>query len=71
MEGLKAFSNRYRRTERNLKAVGVEVTLMYDSEARGNRLLERARLSPHDQGSRYSLEFEDIAESMAMGSPRS
>ena len=73
-EGLKAFSNRYRRIERNLKAVGVEVALMYDSEARGNRLLERARLSPQDQrlllvGSRYSLAFEDVAESMAMQFP--
>ena len=73
-EGLKAFGNRYRRIERNLKAVGVEVALMYDSEARGNRLLERARLSHQDQrlilvGARYSLAFEDIAESMAMQFP--
>ena len=73
-EGLKAFSNRYRRIERNLKAVGVEVALMYDSEARGNRLLERARLTPQDQrlilvGARYSLAFEDVAESMAMQFP--
>ena len=44
-EGLKAFSNKYRRIERNLKAVGIEVALMYDSEARGNRLQERARLA--------------------------
>ena len=47
---------------------------MYDSEARGNRLLERARLSHQDQrlilvGARYSLAFEDIAESMAMQFP--
>ena len=73
-EGLKAFSNRYRRIERNLKAVGIEVALMYDSEARGNRLLERARLTPQDQrlilvGCRYSLAFEDVAESMAMQFP--
>lgn len=27
-----------------MAAVGVEVTAMYDAEARGNRLLERARL---------------------------
>ena len=45
-EGLRAFSNRYRRAERNLRAVGVEVGQMYDNDSRGNRLLERARLSP-------------------------
>ena len=63
-EGLRAYSNRYRRSERNLKAVGVEVAQMYDDDSRGNRLLERARLSPQDQrlilvASRYSLAFED------------
>ena len=47
---------------------------MYDSEARGNRLLERARLTPQDQrlilvGARYSLACEDIAESTAMQFP--
>ncbi|CAE7750496.1 RE2 [Symbiodinium sp. CCMP2592] len=41
-EGLRAFSNRYRRSERNLRAVNVEVTQMYDSDARGNRLLDIA-----------------------------
>ena len=41
-EGLKAFSNRYRRIERNLKVL---------------------------VGSRYSLAFEDVAESMAMQFP--
>ena len=73
-EGLKAFSNRYRRIERNLKAISVEVALMYDGEARGNRLLEPARLPWQDQrlilvGCRYSLAFEDVAESMAMQFP--
>ena len=73
-EGLRAFSNRYRRAERNLRAVGVEVGQMYDNDSRGNRLLERARLSPQDQrlilvGSRYSLAFEDISESMHMQYP--
>ena len=73
-EGLRAYSNRYRRAERNLRAVGVEVAQMYDDDSRGNRLLDRARLSPQDQrlilvGSRYSLAFEDIAESMHMQYP--
>ncbi|CAE7840841.1 RE2 [Symbiodinium necroappetens] len=59
-EGLRSFSNRYRRAERNLRAVGVEVGQMYDNDSRGNHLLERARLSPQDQrlilvGSRRSF----------------
>ena len=66
--------NRYKRIERNLEAVGVSVTAMYEGEARGSRLLERARLSLSEQrlilvGSRYSLQFEEIAESMAMQYP--
>ena len=47
---------------------------MYDEEARGNRLLERARLSPEHQrlaliGSRYSLNFTAILESLCMSFP--
>ena len=73
-EHLRAFVNRYRRTERNLSAVDISVSAMYDSEARGSRLLDRSRLSPQDQrlvlvGSRYSLTFEDISESLAMQFP--
>ncbi|CAE7223119.1 LZTR1 [Symbiodinium necroappetens] len=73
-EALRAYSNRYRRAERNLRAVGIEVAQMYDDDSRGNRLLDRARLSPADQrlilvGSRYSLAFEQIAESMHMQYP--
>ena len=73
-EALRAFSNRYRRAERNLRAVGVEVSQMYDNDSRGNRLLERARLSQADQrlilvGSRHSLGFEEISESMHMQYP--
>ena len=47
---------------------------MYDDESRGNRLLERSRLSPENQrlaliGSRYSLNFEAILESLCMSFP--
>ena len=47
---------------------------MYDSEARGSRLLDRSRLSPQDQrlvlvGARYSLTFEDVSESLVMQFP--
>ena len=62
-EGLRTFANRYRRVERSLEALGVNITAMYDTEARGNRLLERARLTHADQrlilvGARYSLNFK-------------
>ncbi|CAE7225383.1 unnamed protein product [Symbiodinium microadriaticum] len=39
-EALRAYSNRYRRAERNLRAVGIEVAQMYDDDSRGNRLLD-------------------------------
>ncbi|CAE7209411.1 unnamed protein product [Symbiodinium sp. CCMP2592] len=73
-EGLRSFSNRYRRIERSLEALGVSICGMYDSESRGNRLLERARLSAADQrlimvGAGYNLEFEAITESMTMQYP--
>ncbi|CAE7284877.1 GIP, partial [Symbiodinium necroappetens] len=73
-EGLRTYANRYRRVERSLEALGVSITGMYDSEARGNRLLERARLTPADQrlilvGARYSLDFDNVAESMVMQYP--
>ena len=73
-ESLRAFANRYRRIERNLDAIGISVSSMYDAEARGNRLLERSRLSMQDQrlilvGSRHSLAFDDVMESMVMQFP--
>ena len=73
-EGLRTFANRYRRVERSLEALGMNITGMYDAEARGNRLLERARLTLQDQrlilvGARYSLAFDDIADSMVLQYP--
>ncbi|CAE7665208.1 GIP [Symbiodinium sp. CCMP2592] len=73
-EGLRTFANRYRRVERSLEALGVNITGMYDTEARGNRLLERARLTMQDQrlilvGARHSLAFDDISESMVLQYP--
>ena len=73
-ESIRAFANRYRRTERALTSVGVNVEGMYDDESRGNRLLERSRLSPENQrlaliGSRYSLNFDAILESLCMSFP--
>lgn len=40
-ESMRAFMNRYQRTERSLATINIKVQDMYDSEARGARLLER------------------------------
>eukprot|EP00439_Symbiodinium_sp_Y106_P082849 s616_g22.t1 len=48
-EGVRAFCNRYHRVERALQACGTDIEPMYDSEARGARLLERLRLSPEQR----------------------
>ena len=48
-EAMRPFINRYRRVERTLSALGINVEQMYDSEARGARLLEQARLSHEHQ----------------------
>ena len=42
-ESVRQFSNRYVRVEKDLAAIGVSTSGMYDSESRGNRLLERTR----------------------------
>lgn len=73
-ESMRAFVNRYRRAERSLQSIGVNPSGMYDSEAMGNRLLERARLSPENGrlvliGSNFNLTFESIAESLCMTFP--
>ena len=47
-ESLRTFANRYRRTEKNLEALGVAVTAMYDGESRGSRLL-------HGEGQAFAV----------------
>ena len=73
-ESLRAFANRYRRAEQALQSVSVDVRGMYDEESRGNRLLERSRLSPENQrlvliGSGYNLSYSSICESLCMSFP--
>ena len=68
-ESVRQFSNRYVRVEKDLAAIGVSTSGMYDSESRGNRLLERTRLTPDLQrlvliGAGNTLEFERIRESL-------
>ena len=43
-ESVRQFAKRYVRVEKDLSALGISTTGMYDDEARGNRLLERSRL---------------------------
>ena len=73
-ESVRAFANRYRRAEQALQSVSVDIRGMYDDESRGNRLLERSRLSPENQrlvliGSAYNLAYEAIVESLCMSFP--
>lgn len=73
-EGVRAFCNRYHRVERALQACGVDIEPMYDSEARGARLLERLRLSPEQQrmiliGAGHSLHFDSIKEAAQLQFP--
>ena len=73
-KSVRAFANRYRRAEKALGSVGVSVGGMYDEESRGNRVLERARLSPENQrlvliGAAYDLRFDVIVESLCMSFP--
>jgi hypothetical protein len=73
-ETVRQYVNRYRRIERDLQAVGIETSTMYDSEARGNRILERCQLSPDLQrlvmiGAGNSLDYAKITESMCLQFP--
>jgi len=73
-EGVRAFCNRCRRVERALQACGYDIEPMYDSEARGARLLERLRLSPEQQrmiliGAAHSLHFDAIKEAAQLQFP--
>ena len=73
-ESVRAFANRYRRAEKALGSVDISVGGMYVEESRGNRVLERARLSPENQrlvliGAAYDLRFDVIVESLCVSFP--
>lgn len=73
-ETMRAYTNRFRRSQRNLSTLGVDISATYDSEALGSRLLERSGLSHADQrmilvGTTQSLNFEAIAESLTLQYP--
>ena len=73
-ESIRAYCNRYKRVEAALKAIGVDISLTYDAEARGSRLLDRARLSIEQQrmilvGTNGQLDFTTVAAAMIMQYP--
>ena len=73
-ESMRSYTSRYRRTEQALQSVGIQVSGMYDEEARGSRLLDRAKLTPESQrlvliGCGYRLDFASISDSLNMSFP--
>ncbi|CAJ1337274.1 unnamed protein product, partial [Effrenium voratum] len=73
-ESMRSYTSRYRRTEQALQSVGIQVSGMYDEEARGSRLLDRAKLTPESKrlvliGCGYRLDFASISDSLNMSFP--
>ncbi|CAL1128378.1 unnamed protein product [Cladocopium goreaui] len=73
-ETLRAYVNRFRRVQRSLRSVGIEVSYTYDSESLGARLLDRSGLSHEQQrmllvGTSQSLAFDQLAEAMVLQFP--
>ena len=73
-EGMRSYVNRYHRAEKALLSIGINVTLTYDSESRGSRLLDRAKLTLEQQrmvlvGTNQSLHFDDIKNALVLQYP--
>ena len=73
-EGMRTYIQRFRRSIRNLQSLGVDVTMSYDSEALGSRLLDRAGLGLPEQrmvliGTQQRLDLEVIAEALVLQYP--
>ncbi|CAE7509174.1 RE1 [Symbiodinium sp. CCMP2456] len=73
-ETVRAFCNRYQRTEKSLLAAGIDVSGMYDAEARGSRLLDRLRLTAEQQrlilvATGQSLSFDAVKGAAQMQFP--
>ena len=73
-ENMRVFINRFRRSQRNLKSVGIDISATYDTESLGARLLDRSGLTVEQQrmllvGTQQSLRFESIAEAMVLQFP--
>ena len=73
-ENLRAYINRFRRSLRSLRTVGINMDLAYDPEALGSRLLDRSGLSHEAQrlvlvGTQQSLNFDALAEALVLQWP--
>ena len=73
-ESLRSYTNRYRRCEASLRSVGIDVSLTYDQESRGSRLLDRAKLAPEAQrlvlvGTGQRLDYDSIKSALLMQYP--
>ena len=73
-ESMRAYILRFRRIQRCLKAIGIDIAGTYDNESLGSRLLDRSGLSHTDQrmvlvGTQQSLDFELIAEALVLQYP--
>ena len=73
-ETIRQYINRFRRSQRCLKSVGIDIAGTYDAESLGARLLDRSGLSPDNQrlvlvGTQQQLNFELVAESMNLQYP--
>ncbi|CAE7320438.1 RE1, partial [Symbiodinium microadriaticum] len=73
-EGMRSYVNRYHRAEKALLSIGINVSLTYDSESRGSRLLDRAKLTLEQQrmvlvGTGQSLHFDEIKNALVLQYP--
>ncbi|CAJ1407168.1 unnamed protein product [Effrenium voratum] len=73
-ESMRSCTSRHRRTEQAPQSAGIQVSGVYDEEARGSRLLDRAKLTPESQrlvliGCGYRLDFASISDSLNMSFP--
>ena len=71
---MRAYINRFRRSQRCLQSVGIDVTLTYDDESMGARLLDRSGLSQEGQwmilvGAQQRLNFDLIVDTMLLQYP--
>ena len=73
-ETVRQYINRYRRIEKDLESIGISSGAMYDNESRGNRILERTKLSPEFQrlvliGAGNTMDYDRICESLLLQFP--
>ena len=71
---MRVYIQRFRGSIRNLQSVGIDITMSYDTEALGSRLLDRSGLTQDSQrmilvGTQQQLGLESIAEALVLQFP--